>query len=314
MKFPRFPLRPCARLSLFAVVPSLLTAAPLRAQQPSASPVDAAAVLAALKDIKGKQSQVVAREKGQVLDSIRGAMADPVKAYEQATMAVEFQGKGGNDATRLVEWRKQNGDLLRDKTFAYALRLQLAYLSLTWQRCMGAKTKDQLPALYDYTNQVTANYDTISLLKIADRSINDLVFVTYFQIGPFISGLPDWETQPFNVDGIFQKTILPELRLEKDPRLLAYWDNKIQTEAMHTDLKSNGLAINKFNMIRRPTLLWSRAEDELVLGDQGRAVADMLALLKAHPDHPDFDKWAARLTEVVTPPKGDEAAPTGSPP
>ena len=115
------------------------------------------------------------------------------------------------------------------------------------------------------------------------------------------------------MDGIFQKTILPELRQEKDPRLLAYWDNKIQTEALRIDKQANGLTTNKFNMIRRPTLLWSRAEDELVLGDQGRAVADMLALLKAFPDHPDFDKWAARLTEVVTPPKGDAPAPGSSP-
>ena len=75
------------------------------------------------------------------------------------------------------------------------------------------------------------------------------------------------------------------------------------------------MAVNKFNMIRRPTLLWDRAEDEIVLGDPGHAVADMLALLKAHPDHPDFDKWAARLTEVVTP-KSDAAAtaaPAGTP-
>lgn len=287
----------------------------LHAQQPPATPVDAAAVLATLKDLKGKQTQVVAREKGQVLDSIRAALADPAKAYEQAIAAVEFQGKGGNDGAKLVEWHKQNGELLRDRTFITSLRLELAYISLTWQRYMGAKTKDLLPALYDYTNQVTANYETLWPLKVTDKTLGDIVFVTYFQIGPFINNLPDWEPQPFNADGIYQKTILPELRQEKDPRLLAYWDNKIQLEAAHIDKQANGLAVNKFNMIRRPTLLWDRAEDEIVLGDTGRAVADMLALLKAHPDHPDFDKWAARLTEVVTP-KADAAAtaaPAGTP-
>ena len=222
------------------------------------------------------------------------------------------------DGAKLVEWRKQNGDLLRDKTFVNALRLELAYLSLTWQRCMGAKTKDLLPALYDYAGQVTANYDALWQIKpndrtkLTDQSLNDLVFVTYFQIGPFINGLPDWEVQPFNVDGIFQKTILPELRKNKDPRLLAYWDGKIQSEATRIDQRANGLAVNKFNMIRRPTLLWNRAEDELVLGDQSRAVADMLALLKAHPDHPDFDTWAARLTDVVTPKADAGATPTAS--
>ncbi len=308
MKFPRLSPRAGACLSLLALAVSL------RAQQPSPSPVDAAAVLAAIKELKTKQPDVIAREKGQVLDAIRAALADPIKAYEQATVAVEFQGKGGgNDSAKLMEWRKQNGELLRDRTFANALRLELAYLGLTWQRCMGTKTKDLLPALYDYTSQVTANYEALWTLKMADKSFNDIVFVPYFQIGPFINSLPDWDTQPFDVDGIFQKTILPELRKEKDPRLLVYWDAKIQSEALRTDKQANGLAANRFNSIRRPALLWNRAEDELVLGDQGRAVADMLALLKAHPDHPDFDKWVARLTDVVTPKADASAVPPASP-
>ncbi len=112
------------------------------------------------------------------------------------------------------------------------------------------------------------------------------------------------------MDGIFAKTILLSLRQDKDPRLLAYWDNKLQAEAGRVDQR-NGLAVDRFDNARRPTLLWSRAEDELVLGDQPHAVADMLALLKAHPDHPDFDKWAARLIDVVTP-KPDAGATPGA--
>ena len=311
---PPLTFRGCPRTFLVALLPLLLPVALLRAQQ-APPPIDSAAVLAALKEIKGKQAQVIAKEKGQVLDSLRAALADPVKAWEQAVFAVEIQGKG-NEGSRIVEWRKQNTDLMRDRAFATALRLQLTYLIMTWQHSMGAKTKDQLPALYDYTNQLTANFDALWSLKMTDKTVNELVFVKYYQIGPYINGLADWETQLFNADAIYNKTILPELRKSKDPRLLAYWDNKIQTEAARFEQKSNGLAVNKFNMIRRPTLLWSRAEDELLLGDQPRAVADMLAIIKSHADHPDFDKWAARLTEVVTPPKGEvivKDAPTDFP-
>ena len=301
-------------LSLLAACACLGLPCSLRAQQ-SAPPVDTAAVLSALKEIKGKQAQVVAKEKGQVLDSLRAALADPVKAWEQAVVAVDIQGKG-NEGAKIIELRKQNAEMMRDRSFANALRLQLTYLIITWQHSMGAKTKDQLPALYDYTSQVTANYDALVTLKMTEKSVGDLAFVKYYQIGPYINALPDWESQLFNADGIYQKAILPELRKAKDPRLLAYWDNKIQTEAAQTDLKSNGLAANKFNMVRRPTLFWDRAEDELLLGDQPHAVADMLAIIKSHPDHPDFDKWVARLTEVVTPPKGEvimHDVPTDSP-
>lgn len=281
--------------------------------QQTPPPVDPAAVLSTLKDLKAKQTQTIAREKGQVMDSIRAAAADPAKAYEQATMAVDMQGKGGNEGTRMMEWRKQNAELLRDRNFLTILRLELNYIGLTWQRHMGAKTRELLPALYDYTAQVAGVSEALAGFKMTDKTLNDSLFVKYFQVGPYINGLPEWENKPFNVDGIFDKTILPSLRQDKDPRLIAYWDNKLQTEAARVDQRSNGLAINRFNNIRRPTLMWNRAEDELLLGDRDRAVADMLANLKAHPDHPDFDKWVAKLTDVVTP-KGDAASsPPASP-
>ncbi len=283
-----------------AACAGLLVPCALRAQS-SPPPVDPAAVLATLKDLKARQTQSIAQGKGQTLGSIRAALADPAKAYEQAVLAVEIQGKGGNEGARIVEWRKQNADQMRDKNFVNALRLELVYISLTWQHASGAKTKELLSALYDYTSQVTPIYDSLWSMNLANKGLGDNVFVTYFQIGPYISGLPDWEMQPFNVDGIFQKSILPVLRDLKDPRLLAYWDNKIQTEAGRLDSKANSLAINKFNGIRRPTLFWNRAEDELVLGDKDRAVADMLGIIKGHPDHPDFDKWVVQLTEIVTP-------------
>ena len=281
--------------------------------QQSLPPVDPAAVLATLKDLKAKQTQSVAREKGQVLDAIHAAAADPAKAYEQAYLAVEVQGRGGNEGTKMMDWHKQNADLLRDRNFLVALRLELIYLGLTWQRHMGARTRDLLPALYDYTTQVTNAADGLASLKLSDRSIDDSLFAKYFQVGPYIAGVPDWETKEFNVDGIFEKTVLPSLRQDKDPHLLACWDTRLQNEAGRVDQR-NGLAVNRFNNVRRPTLLWNRAEDELTLGDQPRAVADMLALLKAHPDHPDFDKWAARLTDVVTPKPDAGATPVAGPP
>ena len=149
---------------------------------------------------------------------------------------------------------------------------------------------------------------------MTDRLVGDSLFAKYFQISPYLAGLPNWEVRLYDVEGIFQKTILPSLRQDKGPRLLTYWDSKMQGEAARVDQRSNSLAVNRFNNVLRPTLLWNRAEDELLLGDQPRAVADMLAILKAHPDHPDFDKWAARLTDLVMPkPDATTSPPPASP-
>ena len=301
----RFPLLICRGAPWLAALALLAAAPAVRAQRPTPAPaVDADAVLAALKDLKAKQAQVVGREKQGVLAAIAGAQSDPAKAYEQAVMAVEIQGQG-NDGARIGEWRKRQGDLLRNPAFVNGLRLQLAYLSLTWQRSMGAKNKDLLPSLYDYTAQVLGSIDTLWSFEPLRKSLGDNVFVRYFQIGPYLSAVDNWSDQPFDVDSIYQKAILPTLRDMKDPRVLDYWMAKLQNEAAHTEKGSNSLAVNKFNNVRRPELLWNRAEDEEVIGQHNQAVADMLALAKAHPDHPDFDKWAARLTELVKPTKAE---------
>ena len=302
---PRLPFL----LSLLIMAGSVLPGAAQAQDAPP--PVDPAAVLATLKDLRTKQPAIVNREKTGVLDAINAAIADPVKAYQQAVAAVVFQSGNGSDGARISDWRKKQGDALRNRDFVNGLRLQLVYLALTFQHQMGVKTAGLLPALVDYTGQVANAGDALSAFEPLRKSIGETVFATYFQVTPYLAGLTGWEDRPFNVEGIFQKTILPEMRLEKDPRLLAYWDSHIQTEGNSADASQNPLVINKFKSIRLPTLLWGRAEDEIVLGQQNQAILNMLAIVKAHPDHPDFDKWAARLEDLVAP---KAALPTGTAP
>ena len=291
-------------LSLLPLLAAWVCCGPLWAQQPSGPPFDPNAVLATLKTLKTKQQAVVNQEKSGVSASINAAIADPGKYYELAVIAVELQNGTGNDAARIAEWRKRNAALLRNRDFLDALRLHLVYLNLTWQHSMGAKTRDQIGALLDYVAQVSRTTQLYEEFDITRKSLGEGVFARYFQIGPYISGMKDWSDRPFDVDGIYDKTIFPELRTEKNPRLLDCWRDRIQAETTRASSAQNALTANKFNNIQLPTLLWNRAEDEVTLGLTNQAVNDMLGLIKAHPNHPDFDQWAARLTEIVSPPKG----------
>ena len=291
-------------LPLVWLAAGLLLPAVGRAQQPSpAAPVDSAAVLAALKDLRAKQQQAMKSTKAQVLANLNAAAADNTsagKAYEQAVMTVEFQGQGA-DGSKIAEWRKRNADMLRNRDFLIAARLQLVYLGLTWQRSAGAKAADLLPALYEYVTQVESVREEIEpFANQLKRSLPESVFTAYYQVGPYINGVPNWEMGQFNTEGIFQKTILPELRRLKDRRVLDYWDKCLQTEAARADRVQNSLAANRFNRIRKPALLWNRAEDVLLLGDKPHAVNEMLAIIKTYSDHPDFEKWAARLEAIVS--------------
>jgi hypothetical protein len=306
----------CALLLLAGIV----TALPLQAQQGAPPAVDPAAVLATLKDLRARQATVVGREKASVLAAINAAIADPGKTYELAQAAVESQGPNGNNAgapaTRGLEPRRRyndprgQNDLLRNRDFVNGLRLELIYLSLTWQHQSGAKTADLINPLLDYTAQVLPNADTLGAFEPFHRGVGETVFATYFQVAPFLAGMTGWADRPFDVEGIYQQTILPEMRLEKDPRVLTYWDSRIQSDGARAEASQNSLLINKFRNIRLPALLWNRAEDEIAIGHQNQGITDMLALIKAHADHPDFEKWATRLQALVSPPPAAPPAPS----
>lgn len=300
----------------------------LYAQQ-TPPPVDPKAVLSTLKDLRAKQPAYMSKEKSDVLAAINAAIAEPEKAYAKAVEAVELQGAPpppptprptvGRVAppkvdTHVLDTRKRVGDQVRDHNFVVGLRLQLVYLSLTWQHGMGAKTKALLPALLDYIDQVNQNFDALQAVGFANKSLGESIFVAYFQVGPYISGLPEWSDRLFDPAAIYQSTILPEMRRSKDPRLLTYWNDLIQKEATRATATGNNLVASKFNHIRRPTLLWGRAEDEMVLGANNQAVLDMLGIIKANPDHPDFDNWTKELEGIVSAQQSPAPSPADTPP
>lgn len=128
------------------------------------------------------------------------------------------------------------------------------------------------------------------------------------------SNAREWEMAPGNVDGIFQKIILPELRAQRDPRLLEFWDVKIKREGEAAAKSKLAFDLEKFNQVRRPELLWSRAEDELLLGQRSKALNDMFNLIKANPGHPAAAGWITQLETLLAPPAAAPAAASTIPP
>ena len=125
-------------------------------------------------------------------------------------------------------------------------------------------------------------------------------------------GAPDsgkgWEMNPFNVEAIFQAIILPELRAQKDPRVLEYWDNKMRQLADRATKAKSPLEIDKFNQITRPQLQWGRAVEMEGIGLRNRAITEMFAIVKANPAHPNVETWVKELKNRIQPPAPAEAA------
>ncbi len=111
-----------------------------------------------------------------------------------------------------------------------------------------------------------------------------------------------WELGPFNVEGIYQTIILPELRAQKDPRALEYWDNKMRQLADRATKAKSPLEVDKFNQITRPALQWGRAVEMEGIGLRNRAITEMFSVVKANPAHPNAEAWMRELRNKIQPP------------
>ncbi len=290
----------CKRLSQIAVVLCGMST-PVFAQTPE-PPINAEAMLTALHAIRDKQTDTVKTQRHKLIQEFQTRAANPAAAldfYEAAVKATQFEGEN-RAQTQFVEWKKKDAVHLKSRDFQNGLRLHLNYLVLTLQRASGVETKALLPGLTSHLQQVRIEQDAGNQDHILKGKIDDSIFVRWYGIGGLIGGMENWEMSPGNMDGIYQKTIQPELRKQKDPRIVEYWDSKIQREASQATKSSLAFDAGKFDQVRKPSLLWNRAEDVLSIGQKNRAATDMFALVKGYPTHPEAAKWVARLEEVLT--------------
>jgi hypothetical protein len=110
-----------------------------------------------------------------------------------------------------------------------------------------------------------------------------------------------WPMTPGDLDGIHRAIILPAYREAKDARIFEYWDFVIKRETEAIAKRNNDYEQQRFQQIRRPELLWSRAEDMLAIGLKNRAILDMVAVLKANPIHPNAGAWMGQIETLVKP-------------
>lgn len=325
----------------------LTLAVPCAAFAQDAPPINAAEILATLRQLREAQTaQEKSARQTAIQQAAQGAASGEraLALWVEAVRITQFQG-AAQENSAFREWKDREGEGLKSREGQAAAQLFFKWLGLTLQRSSGVTVKELLPQLIAYAREATAldaaeealeetirkERDAASGMprrssareKVADsqsvkRAI-DQVFkrplsaspvVEWLKIGEFLNP-EEWEANPGNIDGIFQKIVLPELRAQKDPRALEYWDIRLKREAEAATVRRVDFEIAKFNTVRRPELLWSRAVEMATIGLKNRAATEMLALIKANPTHPDAGKWIGELEKLLTPqPSTPSAVPT----
>ena len=319
----------------------LILTAPSRGQVQDAPPPDLSQILQALRTLKGQQALQIKALKEKAYRDAQAAAASPsaaAAAWEEAVRQVQFEG-APKEGAAFREWKEKEGDALSDKECQTAAQLYFRWLALTLQRSNGATIRELLPAVVQYTKDLTS--DEIAMEALTERIAKEAVLAQsgkhgardkrrdgqmtkrlHDQILRSLAGSPpakamgidehlkveQWEANPGNLDGIYTMIILPELRAMRDARVLDYWDMRIQREGEQAQKSKLAYNVEKFTQERRPALLWNKAGEYLHLGLKNRAIAEMFSLVKTYPQHPEAANWIGTLEATLMP----SAAPATS--
>ncbi len=334
---------PCSPRSTIAILTaSLLAGATLHADQ-DAPAVDVNGLLKQLHALRDQQTLQAKTSKQAAIQQISAAASSPERAFkmwEDAVQATQMEG-AGKEAAQLRQWRDTEGELFKEREVQNAVHLHLEWIVLTLQRSNGATVKEMLPSIINYTKELLADQammealdDTIKKEKAApgpgrpkanqnakddqatkkthdavlNKNIANSIIVQWLKLGDFIT-VDKWENSPGNFDGIYTKIVQPELRNQRDPHVMDYWDVKLKKEADSATKTKLSFEVDKFNTQRRPALLWNRAQEYTYLGQKNRAVTEMFNLIKTYPNHPDASDWVTALENVLAPPPATDTVP-----
>ena len=295
--------------TLFTLLACFSAASCLRAQQADGPPVNVNSVLATLNQIKKQQQSDIKTTETALAQELMNKASNPGDAiayYTGAVFDTQFNGLN-HEAKELQDWKKRHEADFKDVNFKNALCLNLMYLSLTISHDSGVKTKDLLPTLVAYTQQVLADQPGIAgQEEFMQTPLPKNIFVRWLQIGQYVTDDATWELIPANVDDIYTKVILPEYRREKNAdAIFEYWNNRILREETLAADSKHPLDAQKFNKETRPGLLWQRAEEYVLLGQKNNAITAMVDIIKNFPYHPNAPAWIDEVEKMI---KSDAAA------
>ena len=279
-------------------------------QPPKDITINPEKILLELERIEKQQQSIIGQAKQMAVSKVQSAAASGTAAadfYAQGIKATRFSGP--SDAVKYIDWKKQNGELLRSNDFQNACLMSLRYLLLSLQRADAEDGTDFTKPSYDYAMLLRPLLDKFrnstkavpgEAVQILNENIGNSVFVKFLGLDPYLpqSG-NDWENSPGKFRGILEKNIASVYRENKNPNIISIWDAIIDFEASEASKGKSGFAINQFNEVERPPLMFARANDMVLVGLKNRGIQEIFNLAKASPTHSDFQSWVTRIRELI---------------
>lgn len=311
------------KLSLFVILAQIFLVTLIRAEEVK---LDRAKALEELKAIEQKNEKLTQDLLAKSARDLNEAGSDKFKAvqvYLESYRNVEF-GRAQDGETRFQQWRVENKDKIASLDFSTAAQLHVQYVALV---CREALEEKEAPKAGEWgvywenlfkSREIAENPGDLIEAKMPspkkggmgrkqkkesgndfDRPAVESPLVRDRQIQGFLEGVQEAKFSSASVGPIFNQVVRPHLRKAKSRDLMRLWDLRIAAMDEDVEKEVKTLGADDYKILKRPELLWERADDLEKMGERESAWAQKMAILKANPYHPKLSKWIGEMKQAL---------------
>tara|TARA_B110000305_G_scaffold221748_1_gene264759 strand:+ start:184 stop:1206 length:1023 start_codon:yes stop_codon:yes gene_type:complete len=335
------------RLLLLA---TFLPLASVSAQTPAITPDQIANLKKQLKALEEEQAAHLSQRNASAGDVFLRASSDPKAAFElweKCTKLIVFDREERKES-EFREWKDGNSEKARDDRFLESLMIELKYVGLSCQAAEAEKIEDVFPSILSYVDGLSRMKElpTNEVLQ----SVANSNFAKAYNLEALLGKNRNWESVPYSIRGIYNKTILPHLRDNNPAGLMKAWDMRIEqqtrlAQSLNTAMEDAERELrlaegdrnagakkralqdlvrgdrsdmmnshDKDDFIREelPRLKWAKLKDQFQYIDPSAGAAGMLQFVKEHITHELGEEFMSDFKNLITTMEANAAASAAS--
>lgn len=274
----------------------------LKAQEQPLTPSETTRLLDTVTDLQGKVKEQRYGIHASSIQAFRAAASSTNSAYEfylKCYKEINFTRKGARESEYLA-WKKKNRDYLRSREHSEARRIQLQFLVLTLRAAQFTKKENYYSIIPELTtlidNALSAYPHLGSSRRILHADATGSTFGRVYDLQSTLRMNRNWGRSPMDIDGIYDRTILPLYRSkERVSELSAAWDKRIAQRISMVGALDKPDSERKFVRDTLPRMKWEKNMDLLRAGRRRTALTAMVAIVRSNVEHENIDEWLDQL-------------------
>ena len=262
------------------------------------------------------------------------AASDPraaLKLYLDCHKVVNFEREGRPESDYRA-WEDEQEDRIKNSQFVESLQMQLRYLALSCQAAESKKIEAVFAPLLSYVDALSRMEELPT--NALTNSVANSIFSERYYLDNLLGSNPDWEATPFNIGGIYEKTIFPYLRKEQPDALMNAWDKRIEQQnrivamiqakkdesmrgldrdqerrARNNQDRQGGMMgdLDKDDYLARtlPKLEWSKLKDQFLYVDEVMGAKAMLDFVESKLTHELGEEFFNEFLDLINSRSGE---------